>query len=128
MMKVVAILCGGGCGALARYVLTGMAQRASAYFPWGTLSVNVLGAFAVGILWALCERFSLLPAIRLFLFVGFLGAFTTFSTYSLETVHLLRDGETKIALFNLVANNFGSIAAVFIGFWLVQSLSEWALP
>jgi CrcB protein len=85
---------GGGIGASARYYLSGAVYRwLPANFPYGNLAVNIIGCFVIGILMtSLEERFIVTPALRVFLTVGILGGFTTFSSFSYETVSLIRDG------------------------------------
>jgi CrcB protein len=85
---------GGAAGAVARYWLSGLVYRfAGPGFPWGTLVVNVLGCFAIGIVVVALESTLQSPAVRAAVAIGFLGAFTTFSTYSYEALALLQDGE-----------------------------------
>jgi CrcB protein len=87
-------------------------------FPWGTLVVNVSGSFLIGMLAELFDA-ALFPAEwRSFLAIGFLGAYTTFSTYTLETVNMLRDGELKLATANILAGNVAGIAAVVLGIYV----------
>lgn len=112
---------------MSRFAVSGLVHKYISHtgrgfelFPWGTLSVNLAGSFLIGFLWALFEGVLVSPAGRSFFLVGFLGSFTTFSTYSLETFHLFRDGETKLALLNLVFNNIGCIFFVFTGFFVFK--------
>ncbi len=117
LVKVVLIAAGGGVGALLRYAVSGWAYRvAGAGFPWGTLSVNVLGSFVIGFLWAASERTPFGPLWTPFVFIGILGAFTTFSTYALESLNLLREGEVRLAVLNLLASNVLALLAVVLGF------------
>ncbi len=117
MMKLASIIAGGGLGALLRYVISGMTYKIlGSTFPWGTLIVNLMGSFLIGLLWAFSERVIIPPHLRTFLFIGLLGAFTTFSTYSLETAHLLRDGEFSLAFWNLAFSNGLGLILVFVGF------------
>lgn len=118
---VVAVFIGAGIGGTLRYVLGGwMAERWGVSFPWHTLVINVSGAFLLGLLMALTVERSLLPAsTRLFLGVGILGGFTTFSTLSYESVALVEQG----LLLQGAANLFGSavlgamaaVAGLFVG-------------
>ena len=99
------------------------AQRLSnSALPWGTLVVNLIGSVTIGALWALLERFVISPNIRVFLLVGLLGGFTTFSTYSLETVTLLRDGEVRLALVNALTHNALGVGLALGGYLLVRAL------
>ncbi|HLF86413.1 MAG TPA: CrcB family protein [Nitrospiria bacterium] len=91
-------------------------------FPWGTLGVNLLGSFIAGFLWEGFERAAVSPELRIFVFIGILGSFTTFSSYNLETFSLLRDGEIRLALSNVVVSNVLGIALIFIGYAASRSL------
>ena len=107
---------GGFLGAVGRYWISGLAQKFSDRFPLGTLSVNVLGSFILGLLATLfLEKMIVNQEIRLFLLVGLLGAFTTYSTFSLETLNLMRSGEWMFAGFNILANVVGTLLAVWAG-------------
>lgn len=117
MAKFLSIGIGGGIGAILRYTVSTFTYRfLDGIFPWGTLTVNFIGCFCIGFLWGLFERFVISPNMRLFIFVGILGGFTTFSSYGLETFNLLRDGESKMALLNVLSSNLLGIACVFGGF------------
>jgi fluoride exporter len=123
MFKVLLLILGGAMGTLTRYSISGLAHRyLGSDFPYGTLSVNLLGSFAIGLLWGLFENESLSSAFRSFAFIGFLGGFTTFSSYSLETLNLFRDGQVKIALMNILLNNIFGLVLVFGGFVLARLL------
>ena len=122
MLKFLYIAAGGAIGALLRYLSAGLAHRFfNAGFPWGTLSVNLLGSFFVGLLWGLSETVLISQNMRLFLFIGILGAFTTFSAFSLENFNLLRDGEYWFAALNVFLNVFFGIALVFAGYFMLRS-------
>ena len=117
MSKLSFIAIGGAIGALLRYALSGVAYKyMGSGFPWGTLCVNLIGAFAIGILWGLSEKTTISSDFRTFAFIGILGSFTTFSTYGLETFNLFRDGEIKLALANVLVTNVLGIALVISGF------------
>jgi CrcB protein len=117
LVKFTLIAAGGAVGALLRYVVSGWAYRwAGTGFPWGTLSVNVLGSFVIGFLWAASERAPFGPRWTPFVFIGVLGAFTTFSTYALESLNLFREGELRLAAVNLLASNVLALLAVVLGF------------
>lgn len=124
-MKLVLILLGGGIGSLARYSVSGWVHsKYAGVFPLGTLAVNLVGSFLIGVLWALFESATMSPTLRVFLFVGILGGFTTFSTYSLETISLLRDGDVRTALFNILLNNVGGILLAFAGFVSTREIQQ----
>ena len=123
-MKFLLIGMGGGLGAILRYLLSGVVQDGSrvTLFPIGTMVVNIAGCFAIGFLSGLVDtRAVFSPETRLFLFIGLLGGFTTFSTFGNETVNLLRGGENLLAMVNLGVSVFAGLAAV----WLGRALALW---
>ncbi|MBN2482792.1 MAG: fluoride efflux transporter CrcB [Candidatus Omnitrophica bacterium] len=123
MMKIVYIAIGGALGALLRYWVSGLVYRfTSGTFPWGTLVVNLSGSFLIGLLWGMFETTTVPQNIRLFLFIGILGSFTTFSTFSLENFHLLRDGEYMLAGINIAASLILGITLAVCGFFLSRSV------
>jgi fluoride exporter len=124
MLKILAIMAGGGIGALLRHLLFLLAQRpAGAGFPAGTLTVNLLGCLLIGFLWSLCAESRLSGEVRLFIFTGILGGFTTFSTFALETILLLKTGQWKTALAYAGLSNILGIALALAGFSLAGKLS-----
>ena len=123
MMKLIYIASGGAIGAVVRYGISGWVQSITAgSFPLGTLCVNTAGALVIGSFWGLSELTSISPAVRLFFAIGFLGSFTTFSTFSLETFSLLRDRETMLGLLNIGLNNVLALVFVFGGYFLSRSI------
>ena len=102
-MKWLGLAAGGILGTFARYFLSGAVHRiCGPTFPFGTLAVNLIGCFAIGFLAVLGEeKFLLGPTARVFLMIGFCGAFTTFSSVILETSNLTRDGESLYAFMNI---------------------------
>ena len=117
MSRLSFIAIGGAIGALLRYMISGMTYRyLGGSFPWGTLSVNLIGAFVIGFLWGLSEITIVSSDFRSFVFIGIIGSFTTFSTYSLETFNLFRDAEIKLVLANVLITNVLGIALVLFGF------------
>ncbi len=124
MLKIFAIMTGGGIGAVARYSLAMLAQRFTPdNFPFGTLAANLLGCFAIGFLWCTFEGSRLTNEWRLFIFTGFLGGFTTFSTFSRETTQFFKLGEWKTALAYLTISNTLGIALVLAGYLLASRVS-----
>jgi CrcB protein len=121
---IVGIAIAGALGALARYGLEGVvSRRLPTAFPWGTLAVNVSGALALGLLFTLTtERLLVAPWLRSALAIGFLGAYTTFSTFSLETFRLLEDGARGLALLNAAASVALGLVAVYAGVVLGRAL------
>jgi CrcB protein len=120
MRPTLLVAAGGLVGSVARYWLAGMAQQlGSTSFPIGTLVVNVLGSFTAGVVMASSlERGLLGVDARLLLATGFCGGFTTMSTFSYETMALVRDGQLAFALGNLAFTIVVCLAAVWIGLWL----------
>lgn len=114
----------GALGTLARFGLAATSHRLiGTGFPWGTLAVNVLGCFVFGLIWAVAEsRVPLGPQARLIVFVGFLGAFTTFSTFAFESTQLMQERQWVTMLGHFAAHNVLGVAAVVGGF----SLGRWA--
>ena len=117
MDKLLIIGAGGFVGAIARYWLSGAVHRMhDGVLPMGTLVVNLLGCLVIGAAMTLLEDRPLMsPNARLFLTIGFLGSFTTFSTFGYETVELLKDGELRWALLNIAGNVVLGLAAVLAG-------------
>lgn len=125
MFKLLIIAIGGGIGTLARYVVSGLDYKHSlGVFPVSTLIVNLSGSFVIGLLWGFSERFSVSPNMRMFLFIGVLGGYTTFSALSLETFNLFRDSEYKVAFLNILLTNFLGIALVLTGFIISRYLTS----
>jgi fluoride exporter len=125
--QILIIGAGGFIGAILRYLLSAQVQTYSknAAFPLGTLGVNLLGAFLIGLLIELANTYGIFsPQLRSFLFIGILGALTTFSTFSLETVELLQEGWGAGALLNIGANVSLCLLAVWLGRMLVTSISK----
>jgi CrcB protein len=114
----------GAAGAVSRYWLDGwVSDMTHGQFPWGTFVVNLLGAFALGIVVALTtERLVLSPDWRVALGIGFLGAFTTFSTYTYETVKLAEDGAIGLALMNSIGMLALGLIAAVLGLALGRAL------
>jgi len=114
----------GFAGAVSRYLVGGWVHRfVPATFPYGTLTVNVLGSLLLGAVFELATvRTGLAPEVRLIVGVGFLGAFTTFSSFSLETMNLMREGSYALAGLNVGSNVVLCLVAVWLGIVLVRLL------
>jgi CrcB protein len=124
MSQVIAIAAGGAIGALLRYwVSTGAHAVLGRGFPYGTLTVNVLGSLLIGFLYIwLLERLVTGPALRAFLLIGVLGAFTTFSTFSMETLNLMESGQLGRAVVNVIISVTVCIAAAGLGVFAARQL------
>ena len=113
------IAAAGAVGTLARYGLAGVIQHVfhEAAFPWGTLVVNASGCFLFGLVWTLAdERFVIGSQTRTVILVGFMGAFTTLSTFAFETGQFARDAQWGWALANIAAQNGLGLLCLFLGF------------
>ena len=121
-MKYLLILAGGGAGSLLRYLAgTAIMARFGGRFPLGTLIINVTGSFAIGLLMTLfTERFQPHANLRLLLVVGFLGGYTTFSSFEWETYAAVRDGGFLIGLANMLGSVGLGYAAVWLGTLLAR--------
>ena len=116
-VKLLWIAASGAAGTLARFGLTGVVTRWTGdSFPYGTLAVNVLGCFFFGLVWMLADQRALIGGeTRFIILTGFMGAFTTFSTFAFETGQLIRDAQWLAAGGNLLAQNVVGIAALLLG-------------
>ncbi len=123
MTKVLWVALGGGVGSVLRYLVAGVAQQLTASsFPAGTMIVNVIGCFAIGLVGsALAGPILVREEVRLAVLVGLLGGFTTFSSYGWETFALANDGEVARALGNVLLSNALALPAVWIGYRAAQS-------
>ncbi|WP_338666659.1 fluoride efflux transporter CrcB [Pseudodesulfovibrio methanolicus] len=124
LTKILYISLGGAAGALARYYLSGVVQRmAGGSFPAGTFAVNMAGCLLFGAVWGFFEN-RLLPGseVRLLVLTGFMGAFTTFSTYMFETATLVKSAQMAMALVNVVGQSVAGLALVLTGIALGRLL------
>jgi len=123
-MKIFYVAIFGGCGCVARYLVSGWVYALFGRgLPWGTLAVNVLGSFLLGFLLDLNLRSALFsPDVRIGLTVGFMGGFTTFSTFSFETVRLLEEGSWWQAGGNILLNVFVCIVFAAAGIALARQI------
>ena len=114
-MQLLLVATGGALGSVARYALSTAVLRATgSLFPAGTFAVNVVGCFVFGLIAGAAEqRVQLEPELRVFLLVGVLGGFTTFSSYAFESFALIRDGQFFTAAVNIV----GQVGAGLVGLW-----------
>jgi CrcB protein len=127
MVTYICLGLGGAIGTIARYWLNGIiSNRFGQTFPWGTLTINVTGSFIIGLFFALTGtegRWIVGPTMRTFFMVGICGGYTTFSSFSLQTLNLARDGEWLYAGGNVVLSVILCLVAVWLGFLLGASLS-----
>ena len=123
-MKWLLLFLGGGLGASLRFALaTWVDQRAEVPFPWGTLAVNAIGCFAIGLLATFADEHHVLSAgARLFLVAGLLGGFTTFSTFGLETWQLIEDRAVWMAAANVLGSVVVGLAAVILGVLVAREI------
>ncbi|MDR2397530.1 MAG: fluoride efflux transporter CrcB [Spirochaetaceae bacterium] len=124
MRTYLAVLIGGGLGAAARYGLTqGLNALWTRPFPLGTFCVNALGSLLIGFLFQIFEAHKITAEVRLLIITGFLGGYTTFSSYALETFRLFTlGGAVKQALLNILVNNLAALVLVALGMGLGRAL------
>lgn len=121
--KFIAVGCGGAFGAMLRYAIGLIFAKTFAPFPFATFFINILGSFLIGLLAVLfTEKFPENENLRLLLTVGFLGAFTTFSTFELETFELIRAKQMTTAFLYVAASFAVGLVAVFSGIWAGKKL------
>lgn len=120
MSRLLLVALGGAVGAVSRYLLSGWVARLTheSPFPWGTFAVNVVGSLLLGLLMGAGSegRWLVSPTVRVLVGIGFLGALTTFSTFSYETIEALRVGDLRIALLNVAGNLAATLVACSLGF------------
>jgi CrcB protein len=121
---LLAVAMGGALGSLLRYFAAGSIQSAAwPGYPWGIFVVNITGGFAMGVIVELAAlKVQMTPEVRAFLTVGVLGGYTTFSTFSLDSVLLIERGQYATAALYVTGSALLSIAALFAGLWLVRSI------
>lgn len=123
MLKLLLVAGGGALGSAARYLVGNLVQGwLGSGFPWGTFFVNVSGSFVIGVVLGLFENSGLSNEARLFLAVGVLGGYTTFSTFSHDTLRLLEAGSFAPAFLNAVGQLVAGLAAVYAGMLLSRVL------
>ena len=122
-LTIAAIAVGGGCGSVARFLVAREMERwLGNFLPYGTLAVNVLGSLALGWLATVfLARPEINIALRLGIAVGFLGAFTTFSTFSYESIQLLLSGELWRALLNVAINATACLGMCYLGMQIART-------
>jgi CrcB protein len=122
---VLALSAGGVLGVNARYWLGyWVSQRVTSPFPWATFVINVSGSFAIGFLTVALARWLPHPNVRLFVVVGFLGGYTTFSTFAFDSLTLWERGEAGLALANMIGSVVAGFVAVVLGVGLARALTD----
>ncbi|MEI6350904.1 MAG: fluoride efflux transporter CrcB [Verrucomicrobiota bacterium] len=128
MFEYLFIAAGGALGSVARYWASGIvAQRFGETFPWGTLIVNVSGCLIIGFFSTITEpdgRFFVQPGFRQFFMIGICGGYTTFSSFSLQTMNLARDGEWLYAGLNAILSLVACLVAVWLGHVLAMAINR----
>jgi fluoride exporter len=121
-MQYLLVALGGVVGATSRYYLQGLVYRwLGVMFPWGTLAVNLLGCFFIGFLLEWAEsRIVISNDLKIFLTIGVLGSFTTFSTFSYESMALLRSGELFLSIINVVSHIVGGLCLAWAGMMVAK--------
>ncbi len=124
MQQTLAIAAGGAVGALLRFwVSSGIHALLGRGFPYGTLAVNIMGSLAMGLLYVLfLERMTVGPELRGALMIGLLGAFTTFSTFSIETLNLIEQADYLKAVLNMVISVMACLLAAWLGLLIGRQL------
>jgi len=120
---------GSMIGGMSRFWLSNVvAEKVGGFFPWGTIVINITGSFAIGLLWALVQAEGRLSASRIFVtqlfIVGICGGYTTFSSFSLQTLNLLREKQWLWAGGNVLISVFACMLAVWLGFMLGQAINR----
>ncbi len=122
-MNLLLVVLGGGIGAGGRYLLGGwLYLQLGNGFPWGTFAVNALGSLMIGLVFGLAQTKSISPGTTLFLAVGVLGGFTTFSAFSYETMRLLANGSIGASFLNVAGQFAVGLIAVYAGFVAARGL------
>lgn len=123
MHKLLIIALGGAIGAVSRFLMSETVFKLTGNaYPLGTMLVNLTGCFLIGLLWGVFNTFEIDNNLKPLIFTGFLGAFTTFSTFALENFYLIRNGEIQILTWNILISNIAGIVLVFAGYYLATFL------
>jgi CrcB protein len=123
LKNILLIGAGGFAGSVVRYLLSRTVElRVFTSFPLGTFAVNVIGCFIIGLLYGLTIKGTASPEIRFLLATGFCGGFTTFSSFSLESLTLLQDGQLWFTFLYMAGSLLAGLAAVWIGFLIIKTI------
>jgi len=117
--KLIWVALGGSIGAVLRFIIFSIWERNHhTSFPWATLAINLIGSFFIGFLWAFFGKHFISPAFRMFIFIGILGSFTTFSTFAFDVFSLAQEGAYRSVIFYVVTTNVLGIGLAFAGYYL----------
>jgi CrcB protein len=124
LVELLFISAGAALGAGMRFLVVSWLTAVSpGQYPWGTLTVNLVGCLAIGMAWGLSANYGWGTSVRTFLFVGVLGSFTTFSSFGLETINLVKSGALGQALSYIAVSNLGGFSLVWLGLKLCRPVS-----
>ncbi len=119
IQKILAVALGGSIGAVLRFLVFTYYEKLNNHsFPWATLAVNLIGSFLIGLLWGFFDKVYITPGIRLFIFIGILGSFTTFSTFAFDVFSMSKDGDIKNMILYIILTNVFGISLAFGGYYL----------
>ena len=119
--KLLIVAAGGSLGSVMRYLVFVLFERQyPSSFPWATLTVNIVGSLLIGFLWGYFDRIHISSGMRLMIFIGLLGGFTTFSTFAFDIFSLFRDGEFKLMTIYFLSSNLLTIGAAFFGYAITR--------
>ncbi len=119
--KLIIVAAGGSLGTVLRYLVFILFEKQHvSLFPWATLTVNIVGSLLIGFLWGMFDRIYISPGMRMLIFIGLLGGFTTFSTFAFDIFSLLRDGEYKLMIAYFLASNVLGIGGAMFGYYLTR--------
>ena len=117
--KLIWVALGGSIGAVLRFLIFYIWEKQHhSNFPWTTLTINLIGSFFIGFLWAFFGKHFISPAFRMFIFIGILGSFTTFSTFAFDVFSLAQEGAYRSVIFYVVTTNVLGIGLAFAGYYL----------
>lgn len=121
--KILSVALGGGVGAVLRYLIFFYFERFhKSVFPWPTLLVNLLGALLIGLLWGYFDRVFISPGFRMFIFIGLLGSFTTFSTYAFDILSMAHDGHFRNMIIYILVSNVIGVGMALVGYLLTAGV------
>ncbi len=125
MLEIILVFFGAGFGGVLRFILGSLVYAYTGRnFPYGTLVINLSGSFLMGFLYVVITQkyTNLAPNLTALILVGMLGGYTTFSSFSIETLRLLQDGKVLYTILNVVISTFGGIFLAWLGYWLSSKI------